>query len=367
MANLIFPRTLVSLFAICVALAPAGCATHAPNTADAPLRKFESVKPKMGTGFRIVLYSADEKSARAAIDAVWARIDELNAILSDYDPNSELSRVGQMTNDRPMAQPVQVSDDLYRVLARSLEISEASGGAFDATIGPCVRLWRRSRDMRQLPTPERLAVAMASVGYQFVKLDATRHTVQLMKPHMRLDVGGIAKGFAAHECIELLRRRGINRAMVGAAGDIFVGDPPPGREGWQIAFEEPGEAGSTSGLYVQVRNCALSTSGDTYRFVEIDGQRYSHIINPKTGLGITSRVGVSLIAPTGMTADSMATAMSILDPEKSIELADQTPGVAAMVTSFDAAGKPKVLVSKRFGHYIVRGTTLPSDTSIEVD
>ncbi len=239
----------------------------------------------MGTGFRIVLYSSDEKSARAAIDAVWARIDELNAIFSDYDPNSELSRVGQMTNDGPMPQPVHISDDFYRVLARSLEMSKASEGTFDVTIGPFVRLWRRSRDMHQLPTPERLATARASVGYQFVKLDPANRTVQLMKGHMRLDVGGIAKGYAAHECVELLRRRGINRAMVGAAGDIFVGDPPPGRAGWQIAFEEPGEAGRNKDLYVQVRNCGISTSGDTYRFVEIDGKRYSHVIDPTNRTG----------------------------------------------------------------------------------
>ncbi len=184
---------------------------------------------------------------------------------------------------------------------------------------------------------------------------------------MRLDVGGIAKGYAAHQCVELLSNRGFNRAMVGAAGDIFVGDPPPGRAGWHIAFEEPGAAGTNKGLYVQVRNCGISTSGDTYRFVEIDGKRYSHVIDPRTGLGITNRAGVSDIAPDGMTADSITKAMIILSPEKAMELADRTPGVAAMLTTFDAAGKPTVRMSKRFEQYIVHPTTLPSDTSIEVD
>ncbi len=321
----------------------------------------------MGTGFRIVLYTADEPTARTAIDAVWARIDALNQTLSDYDRKSELSRVCQLTNDGPMREPVAISDDFYRVLARSLEVSEASGGAFDVTIGPCVRLWRRARDMHQLPTPERLAAARAAVGYQFVKLDPSRHTVQLMAAHMRLDVGAIAKGYAAQEAFDVLKDHGISRALVGAAGDIYAGDPPPGRDGWQLGFEAPGKSGTNTGVYVRVRNCAVSTSGDTYRFAEVEGQRYSHIIDPATGIGLTTRTGVSVIAPDGMTSDSFGTAMSILGPARSIALADQTPGVAAMVTSFDSSGTPKVEMSARFAKYLVNGITLPADTTLEVN
>ncbi len=181
------PRPMISRttgfrFVAFISFITVSCASHAGGSAAAPLQKYESVKPKMGTGFRIVLYAEDEKTARAAIEAVWARIDQLNAILSDYDPNSELSRVCQMTSGGPMSQPVHISDDFYRVLARSLEMSKASEGTFDVTIGPCVRLWRRSRHA-SVADAGALAAARASVGYQFVKLDPANHTVQLLKAH----------------------------------------------------------------------------------------------------------------------------------------------------------------------------------------
>jgi thiamine biosynthesis lipoprotein len=280
-----------------------------------------------------------------------------------------------------MTEPVKVSDDLWRVLEQSQIAAERSDGAFDITVGPFVKLWRRSRDMGELPTPERLAEAKKSVGYRFLKLDPQAHTVQLLAPRMRLDVGGIGKGYASGEALAELKKLGITRAAVGAAGDLSVGDPPPGRQGWRVAIQslpvnvaatqpttaptsEPGVTGEAAvaaeespaspdfgGAYVRLSNYGASTSSDTERFTIINGQRYSHIIDPATGLGMTHRVGVTVIAPDDTTADWMALAVCLMGPEKGIALVDGTPGTAARMVSLDE-GRVAVFESKRFKEFL---------------
>src|SRR5688572_4525370 len=186
----------------------------------APLRKFEFVQPKWGSGFRIVMYAADQQTADAAAAAAFARVDEMTPALSDYDPKSELSRLSQRTGEGPMVEPVAVSEDLFRLLQAGVEASKLTGGAFDVTVGPSVRLWRRSRDQGQLPRERRIEEARQSVGSQHLRLDPRKKTVQLLAPRMRLDLGGIAAGYAADEMREVIRRHGINRVLVDAAGDL---------------------------------------------------------------------------------------------------------------------------------------------------
>lgn len=329
-----------------------GPATH-PATAAATqpaLSRFEFVQPKMGTVFRIVLYAPNANLADRAADDAFARVDALNGMLSDYDPKSEISQLSAMTDDGPMPAPVPVSDDLWRVLERSMEAARLSDGAFDVTIGPFVRLWRRSRDMHELPTPERLAIARQSVGWRHVRLDPEHHTVQLLARKMRLDVGGIAKGYTAEQVMQVLRKQGIDRALVGAAGDIAAGEPPPGHATWRVgiqSLEKPDEVAA----YVRLRNRGVSTSGDTYRVIELNGTRYSHIIDPKTGLGMTSRIGVTVIAPDTFTSDWLATAVSVMGEEKGMALIEQMPGCAARIVTIDAEGHRHVQESHTFADF----------------
>jgi thiamine biosynthesis lipoprotein len=336
----------------------------------------------MGTGFRIVLYAPEKRLADSAAEAAFARIDQLNAILSDYDPNSELSKLSQRTLNGPMPEPVKVSTDVWRVLEQSQIAAERSNGAFDITVGPFVKLWRRSRDMGELPTAERLAEARKSVGYRFLKLDPQAHTVQLLAPRMRLDVGGIGKGYASGEALAELRRLGITRAAVGAAGDLSLGDAPPGRVGWRVAIQSlpvnvaasrsssgaasgPGVIGDAAvapdesstdfgGAYVRLSNYGASTSSDTERFTIINGQRYSHIIDPATGLGMTHRVGVTVVAPDDTTADWMALAVCLMGPVNGMALVDATPGAAARMVSLDE-GRVAIYESKHFGEFMAGG------------
>jgi thiamine biosynthesis lipoprotein len=316
--------------------------------AGADLERFEATQPQMGVPVKIVLYAPDERAAKGALDAAFARIAALNAILSDYDPESELSRLSRTAGS---ARAVPVSPDLWHVLARSQALAAATGGAFDVTVGPYVRLWRRARRSGEMPSPERLAEARAAVGHQYLLLDEEQRTAALARPHMRLDLGGIGMGYAVDQALALLRRRGIARAMVDASGDIGVGDPPPGKSGWTIQVAPLESAGAPS-ITVRLANAAVTTSGDAFQHVVIDGRRYSHIVDPRTGLGLTDQAAVTVIAPDCTTADSLATAASVLGRAAGLALVDETDGAAALFV-ISTSAKPRLEESKRFGAFVV--------------
>lgn len=302
-----------------------------------PLQQFEAQQPKMGTLFRLVIWAPDQATADQATQAAWARVDQLNSTLSDYDPHSELSRLSAMTDAGPMSVPVHVSNDLWQMLVHSVDAARLSDGAFDITVGPLTRLQRISRKTAKAPTTQELEQARRCVGWRFIKLDPARQSVQLLHEKMRLDVGGIAKGYTSDEVLKVLKKFGITHALCGAAGDIAVGDPPPGRDAWRVAIEDLKDPQAVAGS-VRLCRAAISTSGDTYRSAEVNGKRYSHIIDPESGLGLTRRVGVTTIAPRGVTADWSATALSVLGPQKGLEMAGEIPGLEARIITIDERG-----------------------------
>jgi thiamine biosynthesis lipoprotein len=316
------------------------------------LQRFEFDQQKMGAGFRIVLYAPSQAAADRAAQAAYARVDELNAILSDYEPDSEINRLSRRTLDGPMAEPVAVSPELFHVLEQSVEVARRTGGAFDVTIGPFARLWRRSRDLAALPTTQRIDEARASVGFQFIKLDPHHRTVQLLAPRMRLDVAGIAIGYIVDETLLTLRHAGVDRALIDAAGDLGMSAPPPGKKGWRIAIQSLMAPNELTGEYVELRDASISTSGDTYRFVEIGGKRYSHIVNPKTGLGLTDRIGVTVIAKDGITSDWLDTAVAVLGREAGSRLVESIPGAAARITTIDDQERAVISETAGFQHFI---------------
>ncbi len=307
-----------------VSLVPTCGPGEEPGPGGRPAR-FEFEETHMASPFHIVLYSNDAAAARRASRAAFDRIEALNAVLSDYDPESELSRLSQKAGQGP----VRVGADLFDVLERSKRMYERSGGAFDVTIAPVGRLWRRARRDRKLPDPRLIAEAKKLVGSDKMVLDPAARTVQLLQPGMKLDVGGIAKGYAAQAALDVLKAQGIRRALVGGAGDIVVGDPPPDAEGWKVAIAPVDSRLPYRPPTLLLKNTAVSTAGDTERFVEIDGHRYSHIVNPATGMGHEDRAAVTVVAPDGATADAMETTAYLLGPERGLKLVDETPGAAA--------------------------------------
>jgi FAD:protein FMN transferase len=250
--------------------------------------RFEGVEPHMGTLVRITIYATNSRPIHAA----FSRIAELEEELSDYKPDSELNRLC-----RTHHQAVRVSEDLFRVLEASIKLSAITGGAFDITIGPVTHLWR----LGKLPDVDTLG----KVGWRNLVLDKKNRTVELKIAGMQLDLGAIAKGYAADEALKTLRELGVRRALIAVSGDIVAGDAPPGTQGWRIELEP-------SGGELLLKNAAVSTSGDTEQSREIGGVRYSHIIDPKTGLGLRSAIAVTVVASRGLDADPIATAVSVL-------------------------------------------------------
>ena len=331
-----------ALLHACLSLTALAATTAA--AADAPkLQRFAFDRIEMAVPVRIILYAPDEASANLAATGAFERIRQLNGILSDYDAQSELRRLCATAGN---GRAVPVSEDLWRVLAAAQAVSEQSQGAFDATVGPIVRLWRRARRQRQMPSSERLQEARQLVGYRLVALEPKTHAVRLGRAGMGLDLGGIAKGYAVDEALKVLRKHGIRRALVDAGGDIRLGDPPPDRKGWRIGVA-PLEVAAKPSRYLSLSGCAIATSGDAWQYVEIRGRRYSHIVDPRTGLGLTDHSSVTVVAPDGTTADALASATSVLGPERGLKLVENTPGVAALIVRAPQ-GKVETYESKRW-------------------
>jgi thiamine biosynthesis lipoprotein len=313
-------------------------------------RRFEYEEPHMGTKFRIVLYAPEQSTADRAARAAFARVAELNRIMSDYLPDSELMRLCKRSESKP-AGPVKVSDELFFVLAKAKGVSELSEGAFDVTIGPVVRLWRQARKDRQLPDADVLKGALARVGYKNLELDAKGKTVTLKVPGMLLDLGGIAKGYAADEALKVIEQNGISSALVAASGDIAVSKAPPGRDGWRIDIAPlPGARERRQLLLV---DAAVSTSGDAEQFVEIGGVRYSHIVDPRTGIGLPGRRSVTVVARRGIEADSLTKMASVLPAEKAVEKIETIEGAAALIVVKSEKGE-QVKESKRFASKLAK-------------
>ena len=293
-------------------------------------QRFEFSEPHLGTIVAVTLYAPTETVATEAAVATFARIQELNRILSDYLEESEVTRLCRTAGS---GTSVEVSSELFEVLSRSIALSAATNGAFDVTLGPVIKLWRAARRQRKLPDPQQLIAAKKWVGWKNVKLNAEHRTVELLQSGMQLDFGGIAKGYIAQEACDLLKRRGLNRCLIAVAGDIVAGDPPWGAdgsetEGWKIGVAPLDNPEGPPSRMLRLKNGAVSTSGDAFQFVEIGGIRYSHIVDPTTGVGLTQRSSVTVIAPDGTTADGLATAVTILGVERGLKLIEQSQPAA---------------------------------------
>lgn len=292
-----------------------------------PLERFEYARILMGTEFQILLYASQERTAGLASERAFERIEELDRILSDYREDSELNRVCRTAAESPQV----VSSDLFYVLERAQEFSRWTGGAFDVTVRPLVELWRAARLRKQLPSAHWLEEARARVGYQNVLLNPQTRSVRLRVSGMSLDLGGIGKGYAADQALEVLREFGIERALVNAGGDLRLGQPPPGKRGWIVAVDPPRDEGAEFRRTFTLHDCGVATSSDQYQYVEIDGSRYSHIIDPRTGLGLQHGGTVTVVARDALTADALATGLSVLPVEEGIQLVESLDGVEARI------------------------------------
>jgi len=280
--------------------------------------RFEFEEIHMAVPVRIILYAETSEVAERAAKDAFATFHTLNGIMSDYDSESELSLLCESRGW------IHVSDDLFVVLRAAKHYSAISDGAFDITVGPMVRLWRRSRRQQELPKQQYIDRAKECVGNHLWELDECTQSVRLLKTGMRFDLGAIAKGYAIDKAFEIIQGHGISSQLVDAGGDFRLGSPPPHAEGWKIA---------QGGEIVLMKDTAMATSGDQFQFVVIDGVRYAHIVDPKTGLGMTGRHTVHVTAPTAMEADALSTAVSVLGKEKGTALIAKLPHVSVKIVS----------------------------------
>jgi thiamine biosynthesis lipoprotein len=257
----------------------------------------------MGTTFSVVLYGSDEASMNDAVDAAFEEVHRLDALLSNYRPASEWSRI----NRDAAARPVAVSPELFRLLSDCFEYSRASEGAFDVTVGPLMRAWGFSGGGRHVPSADQIREALQIVGYRHVQLDARKNTVRFDHAGVEIDPGGVGKGYAVDRIVEILRDRGFRNALVAASGSsIFgLGNPPQEPRGWPLNIADPWDHRKNA-AQVFLKDLSLSTSGSYEKSFVAGGRRYSHIMDPRRGVPAESAVQVTVIAPQAIDSEVWA-------------------------------------------------------------
>lgn len=262
--------------------------------AQPEMARFSFRRGLMGTQFTLTFFAPDSLTARRVNQAVNARMDSLNQVMSDYMDGSEINRLSESSGQNRW---VRVSPDLFNVLHKAKTIAELSNGRFDPTIGPLSLLWRRAVRRGEFPSASVRRQARRAVGYRFMLLDSVTRSVKLLRPGMRLDVGGIGQGFATDEAALVVRMLSINAFVMDIGGDVLAGDG-----NWTVALDS---------TVITLRNAAITTSGDVYRHLDYRGRRYSHIMNPRSGLGLRHFVRVTVLAPDGYRADALTKVFSV--------------------------------------------------------
>jgi thiamine biosynthesis lipoprotein len=268
-------------------------------------------QPILGTFVTISACGSDRAQLDHAILEAFAEIRRIDGLMSLHRSDSELSKVNALA----AREPVSVSSDLFRVLVAAQEVAARTEGAFDITIRPLADLWGFIWKEYRLPTEVELRRILPSVDYRLVHLDSNDRSVRFLAQGVSLDLGGIAKGFAVDCAIEKLRSLGVTNAMVKAGGDLRVIGAPPGERGWEVQLEDPGKRGRR--IAIPLRDAALSTSGNYENYFIVQGRRYSHILDPRTGFPVQGIAACTVIRETCMESDAWATASFVYGAERS--------------------------------------------------
>ena len=286
----------------------------------ATLQRHRFSAPHLGTAVHLVFYAPGEREEAAKLArAAFAKVKELDAVFSDYREDSEVRKFER----KALNTPHPVSRDLFVVMACAQKIAARTDGAFDPTLGKDTKRWRAKRDRSAETARE---IPKSSGNYRHLKLDHNKQTVLFEKP-LQLDLGGIAKGYIADELMALMTKNGIERAAIVIGGETVLSGPPPGKKGWRIGLENPEQIRIGT---IELENIALSTSGDSYQFIETEGKREAHLIDPATRKGKSNRLNVVTLAPTAMQADAWATALRILPTDRALKLANRERDLEAL-------------------------------------
>lgn len=285
-----------------------------------PVRVEES-RYAMGSLYVIEAWGEDQAQLRKALNDALDEVDRLDRLLSHYKKESELSRV----NREAWPGPVRIDQELFDLLEASLSYSRASRGAFDVTVGPLMRAWGFFRGDGRYPRDAERREALAHIGYRKVRLERVTRTITFTQRGVELDLGGIGKGYAVDRAAAVLRRAGVGAALISAGGSSIIAiGHPPGQPAWTVSLQDPYDAEKTA-LSIQLRDEALSVSGSAEKFFELNGRRYSHIMDPRTGHPVESVLSVAVVSRTGIDGDALDNAFFVLGPRRANGLRRRYP------------------------------------------
>lgn len=305
----------------------AACVTLVGCERPGPVR-LKNSNQIMGTGAEITVDAPDRATARQALEAAYARLEDVDRLMSDYVAESEIGRLNALAAGQSMS----VSPETFHCLQRAADIARMSGGAFDVTCRPLVRLWKQAGKENRVPSDAALLGTLARVGWQKIELDPETRSVTLGVAGLQVDLGGIAKGYALDLAADALRAAGATSGLVNVGGDVRALGPQAGGRPWRVGVQHPLKPRGEYIHVIALYGGAVATSGIQQRFTEIDGRRYSHIIDPRTGRPAEQSPQVTVMAPDGLSADAWATALSVLSVEEGQALiaAGKLPGIEVL-------------------------------------
>ncbi|WP_299700420.1 FAD:protein FMN transferase [uncultured Pontibacter sp.] len=298
------------------------------QTPKQELKAQKKVLLLMGTRFELVAVSEDEQLANQAIEAGIKEIQRIEALISEWQPTSQTSAINRSAG----GMPVPVDEELYELIRRSLRISELTGGAFDITWAAADKVWKFDGSMTAMPDSQAVANSIRHIGYQKIQLIPETHSVYLKEQGMKIGFGAIGKGYAANKARDLMRSMGIKSGVVNAAGDLITWGKQADGQLWYIGIADPADKEKVFS-WLTADHTAVVTSGSYEKYAEIDGKRYAHIIDPRTGYPVTGLKSVTIVCPDAELADALATAVFVLGKEEGLYLVNQLKGVECLMVT----------------------------------
>lgn len=314
-------------------------------------KAYKKVLLLMGTRFELAAVSENEQAANAAIDAGVEEIKRIEALISEWQPTSQTSAINRAAG----SMPVSVDKELYDLIFRSIKISKLTGGAFDISFAAAYKLWKFDGSMKQLPAPELVEASVAHIDYRKIILDPKNNSVFLSDPDMKIGFGAIGKGYAANRARDVMRKMGIKAGVVNAAGDMITWGKQADGQPWYVGIADPAEKDKVFS-WLTANETAVVTSGDYEKYAEINGKRYSHIIDPRTGYPATGLKSVTIICPDAELADALATATFVLGAEEGLSLINQLKGVECMMIT----DKDEMLTSDNLHLHFYQNSKTPA-------
>ncbi|BAP32100.1 ApbE family lipoprotein [Chryseobacterium sp. StRB126] len=295
------------------------------------LREFRKPQRLMGNAFEITVVDENEKSAYLHIDAAVAEIQRIEKLLTTFSENSQTSLINHHAGIRP----VKVDREVFDLIERSLRISRITDGYFDISYGGIDKsFWNFDRDMKQLPDPKLIKDHLKLVNYENILLNSEDQTVFLKEKGMRIGFGGVGKGYAAEMAKRLLQKRGMPSGIVNASGDLTTWGTQSNGKPWTVGIADPDHAKQPFS-YMNITDMAVATSGNYEKFVIIDGKKYSHTINPKTGMPVSGVKSVTVFCPNAEIADAMATPVGIMGINTALDLVNQIHQLECIIIDDD--------------------------------